>query len=154
MVSYPNIQVTGQSARLQRAGGRPQARPQGAAGEGAAQHFGSSDWNRCSVSILPKSSWIVGHTHATGTRQRPSLLERSPGTKWRQKWNKNEVPTSHTPTRSNTPTTVMQVNGTPNTSMRVLWWGNGLKSTKYNRSSSSPNLTTLGKGSRKKRLQF
>lgn len=81
----------------------------------------------------------------------PPLLERSPGTKWRQKWNKNEVPTSHTPTRSNTPTTMMQVNGIPNTSMLVLWWGNGLKSTtKYNRSSSPPNLTALGKGSRKK----
>lgn len=89
VVSYPNIQVTSQSARA--AEGRwPQARPQWAAGKGAARHFGSSDWNRCSVSILPKSSCIVGHTHATGTRQRPSpprtLSRHQVETEMEQEW--------------------------------------------------------------------
>lgn len=73
-----------------------QAQPQRAAGEeGAAHHFGSSDWNRCSVSLLPKSSLIVGHTCRRNWTE--TLPKCSPGTKWRQKWNKNEVPTSHHP---------------------------------------------------------
>lgn len=32
-------------------------------GRGAVRHFGSSDWNRRSVAVLPKSSFIGGHTH-------------------------------------------------------------------------------------------
>lgn len=65
-------QRRGEPPQVQGPAGRP-AQPQRAAGEeGAARHFGSSDWNRCSVPVLPKSSLIVAHTHAAGTGQRPS----------------------------------------------------------------------------------
>ena len=78
----------------------------------AQGHFGSSDLRRrCRVSS-PRA--IVSHTRRRDWTETPSP-ESSPGTRWRQKWKKKEVPASYTPSHSNVQTIKMQVSGRPET---------------------------------------